>query len=106
MLINLTYKDVPFEFGPEQIAAQEDPKQALIHSPAICAINYTSNASVILSVDTSHITIGFFLAQCDPENPQKRYYSCFGSITLNECKSQFSQAKLELYGLYRALGTL
>jgi hypothetical protein len=34
-LINLTCKDVPFEFRPEHIAAQEDLKQALIHSPAI-----------------------------------------------------------------------
>jgi hypothetical protein len=34
-LINLTRKDVPFEFRPEHIAAQEDLKQALIHSPTI-----------------------------------------------------------------------
>jgi hypothetical protein len=68
-LINLTHKDVPFEFGPEHIAAQEDLKQALINSPAIRAIDYTSNAPVILSVDTSHITVGFFLSQCDPDNP-------------------------------------
>jgi hypothetical protein len=105
-LINLTRKDVPFKFGPEHIVAQEDLKQALINSPAIRAIDYTSNASVILSVDTSHIAVGFFLSQCNPDNPQKRYYSCFGSITLNERESHFSQAKLELYGLYCALGAL
>jgi hypothetical protein len=105
-LINLTHKDVPFEFGPVHIAAQEDLKQALIHLPAIQAIDYTSNASVILSVDTLHIAVGFFLSQCDPDNPRKQYYSRFGSITLNECESHFSQAKLELYGLYHALGAL
>jgi hypothetical protein len=105
-LINLTRKDVPFEFRPEHIAAQEDLKQALINSPAIQAIDYSSNAPIILSVDTSHIAVGFFLSQCDPNNPRKRYYSHFRSITLNEHESRFSQAKLELYGLYRALSAL
>jgi hypothetical protein len=68
-LINLTRKDVPFEFRPTQITAQEDLKHALITSPAICAIDYTSHSPVILAVDTSYITIGFYLAQCDIENP-------------------------------------
>jgi hypothetical protein len=34
-LIKLTRKDTPFQFGPEQIAAQEDLKQAILESPAI-----------------------------------------------------------------------
>jgi hypothetical protein len=105
-LINLTHKDVPFEFGPEHITAQKDLKQALINSPAIRAIDYTSNTPIILSINTLHITVSFFLSQCDPDNPGKHYYSRFGSITLNKHESCFSQAKLELYGLYRALGAL
>jgi hypothetical protein len=105
-LIHLTRKDVHFEFGTKEIAAQEDLKQALIESPALKAIDYNSSAPVILSVDTSSIAIGFLLAQCDPDNPRKRYYSRFGSITLNARESRFSQPKLELYGLYRALGAL
>ena len=70
-LIHLTRKDVPFYFRPKQIAAQEDLKQALIDSLAIRAIDYSSPAPVILSVNTSHIAVGFFLAQCDPDNPRK-----------------------------------
>jgi hypothetical protein len=70
-LINLTCKDIPFKFRSEHIAAQEDLKQALIHSPTICTIDYTSNAPIILSIDTSHIAVSFFLSQCDPENPCK-----------------------------------
>jgi len=31
----LTRKNYPFVFGPEQIAAQEDLKQALLDSPAL-----------------------------------------------------------------------
>jgi hypothetical protein len=68
-LIQLTRKDVPFEFGDKQIAAQNDLKDALLNSPALRAINYTSSAPIILLVDTLHIAVGFFLAQCDPENP-------------------------------------
>jgi hypothetical protein len=68
-LIQLTCKDVPFEFGDKQIAAQNDLKDALLNSPALCAINYTSSAPIILLVNTLHIAVGFFLAQCDPENP-------------------------------------
>ena len=32
-----------------------------------------------------------------------RYPSCFGSITFNDCEARYSQAKLELFGLFCAL---
>ena len=105
-LISLTRKDVPFQFGPEQIAAQEDLKTALLHSPALRAIDYTSSAPVILAVDTSYLAVGFYLCQCDVNDLRKRYFNRFGSITLNDRETRFSQPKLELYGLYRALGAL
>ncbi|KAF7350636.1 Integrase catalytic domain-containing protein [Mycena sanguinolenta] len=99
----LTRKDMPFLFGPAQIAAQEDLKNALIHSPALRPIDYSSNAPTILGVDTSPHAVGFLLCQCDPANLSCRYYARFGSITLNEREARFSQPKLELYGLFRAL---
>ena len=102
----LTRKNQPFIFGPEQIAAQDDLRQALIESPALRPIDYKSPAPVILAVDTSQIAIGFHLCQCCPDDPRKRYYARFGSITLNDRESRFSQPKLELYGLFRALGSL
>jgi hypothetical protein len=105
-LIKLTRKDIPFQFGAEQIAAQEDLKQAVIESPAVRAINYASLAPVLLAVDTSYIAISYYLCQCDENNLKKRYYNRFGSITLNDRESRFSQAKLEIYGLYRSLGAL
>lgn len=105
-LTKLTRKDQPFEFGPEQIAAQEDLKKALVESPALRPIDYESDAAVILSVDTSFIAVGYTLGQCDLDNTKIRYYSRFGSITLNDCEARFSQPKLELYGLYRALRAL
>ena len=105
-LVKLTRKDVPFEYGPEQIAAQEDLKQALLESPALRPIDYESDAAVILSVDTSSIAVGYMLGQCDLEKPALRYIARFGSITLNEREARFSQPKLELYGLYRTLRAL
>jgi RNase H-like domain found in reverse transcriptase len=81
----------------------DDLKQALLMSLALQPINYKSDAPVILSVDTSHIAIGFILSQCDLDNVKLRYHARFRSITLNEQESRFSQPKLELYGLYRSL---
>ncbi|CDO69490.1 hypothetical protein BN946_scf184662.g10 [Trametes cinnabarina] len=81
----------------------EDLKQALLESPALHAINYKSPVPVILAVDTSYIAVGYHLAQCDEQKPQIHYYSRFGSITLNERESHFSQPKLELCGLFHAL---
>ena len=105
-LVKLTRKNVPFEYGEDQITAQEDLKNALCNSPALRPIDYTSKGTVILSVDTSPIAIGYILGQCDPDSPKHRYIARFGSITLNEREARFSQPKLELYGLYRTLRSL
>ncbi|CAK5266388.1 unnamed protein product, partial [Mycena citricolor] len=99
----LTRKDMPFHFGTAQIAAQDDLKHALLSCPALRPIDYSSGDPVILSVDTSQIAVGFLLAQCDPNTPSRRFYARFGSITLNDREARFSQPKLELYGLFRAL---
>jgi hypothetical protein len=106
VLTILTRKDQPFIFGPEQLAAQEDLKQALVDSPTIRAIDYKSDLPVILAIDTSHIAVGYHLCQCDIDDPKKRCYVRFGSITLNDRESRFSQPKLELYGLYRSFRAL
>ena len=42
-LVNLTRKGVPFQFGLEEITAQEDLKKALLNSPALRPIDYTSH---------------------------------------------------------------
>jgi integrase-like protein/reverse transcriptase-like protein len=105
-LVKLTRKGTEWEFGQSQLDAMDDLKDALLKSKALRPIDYKSGAPVILSVDTSYIAIGFLLSQCDPINPKIRYYAKFGSITLNDRETRFSQPKLELYGLYRTLRTL
>ena len=74
-LVNLTRKGVPFHFGMEQVAAQEDLKAALITSPALRPIDYNSDSPIILTVDTFSIAVGFYLCQTDPENQHKRYFA-------------------------------
>jgi hypothetical protein len=86
--------------------AQIDLKEAVLTSPALRPIDYTSPSAVILAVDTSFIAVGFHLCQCDIDNPRRRYYNRFGSITLNDRENRFSQPKLELYGLFRSLASL
>ena len=105
-LVKLTRKAVPFEFGEEQVTAQKDILHALEEAQPLVPIDYTSDNPVILAVDTSHIAVGFFLCQCNPDNRKIRRYNRFGSITLNDRESRFSQPKLELYGLFRAVQTL
>jgi hypothetical protein len=100
-LTNLTRKDVPFIFGPEEREAYETLKDSILESPALHRINYECNRKVILAVDTSNIAIGFILLQVGTDG--KHYPNRFGSIVLNEVESHYSQAKLELYGLFHAL---
>ena len=105
-LVKLTRKGATFEYGAQQIEAQADLKQALLSSPALRPIDYTSGMAVILSVDTSSIAVGYLLCQCASDDSKKRYFARFGSITLNDREARFSQPKLELYGLYRSLRAL
>ena len=100
------HKDAPLIFRPEQISAQDTLKSALLTSPTLRPIDYTSNSPLILGVNTSSIVVGYLLCQCDANNPRIRCYARFSSITLNDCESHFSQLKLELYGLFHALRLL
>jgi hypothetical protein len=100
-LVNLTKKGAEFEFGKEEEEAMAELKNLACNLSTIRAINYSSDNEVILAVDTSKIMVGYILQQLGDNN--KRYPSRFGSITLNERESRYSQAKLELFGVFRAL---
>jgi hypothetical protein len=94
---------VEFIFGSEEIAAQEKLKDAIVKSPAIRTIDYSSDQTVYLSDDTSYIAIGYVLAQKMPDFDAKHYPSRFGSMLLNKRKANYSQPKLKLYGLFCSL---
>jgi hypothetical protein len=81
--------------------AMDAMKSAIVNSQALRPIDYTCDRDVFLSVDTSHIAVGFVLSQTGLDG--KRYPSRFGSIPMNATEARYSQPKLELYGLFRAL---
>lgn len=66
-LTNLTKNKVEFMWNREAQAAMETLKQAIVHSPAIRPINYSSPCEVILAVDSSYIACGWILYQLDVE---------------------------------------
>lgn len=103
--INELRKDgVPFTWGEAQKNAMTAIKEAIKNSPAIRPLDYSPNAGVVtLAVDTSYMAVGFYITQEDPNDKKKKFFVRFGSIALNEREAKWSQAKKELYGLYRAL---
>ncbi|KIY60606.1 hypothetical protein CYLTODRAFT_363855 [Cylindrobasidium torrendii FP15055 ss-10] len=66
-------------------------------------LDYTSEQPVILAVDMSYLTIGFFICQQDATDKKCRVCGHLGSISGNERKARFSQPKRELSGLFCAL---
>ena len=76
-------------------------KEAVANSLALHPIDYESERPVILAVDSCANGAGYILLQLGKDG--KRYPSRFGSITFNDRESRYSQAKLELYGLFRSL---
>ena len=100
-LIALTKKGAAFRFEEKEQQAMDDLKEAIVNSPALRPIDYTCGREVILAVDSSIYGVGFILSQIGEDG--KRYPSRFGSITWNDREKNYSQAKVELYGLMRAL---
>ena len=103
-LVELTRKGVYFKFGKEELASMEVLKMTLINSPVLQTIDYKSGREVVLAVDSLVTGVGFILLQVGEDG--RCYPICFGSIAWNEQEKNYSQAKLELYGLMRALNAV
>jgi hypothetical protein len=100
-LVRLTQKDSPFDWGTPQQEAMDALKLAFATSRALRPIDYECERTVYLSVDSSCIAVGYVLSQLGSDG--RRYPARFGSIPWNERESRYSQPKVELYGLFRAL---
>ena len=103
-LVDLTRKDADFIWNPEHDMAMNSLKTEIIKSSALIPIDYATTRPVYLAVDSSWRAVGWILSQ-QCEDGQRRP-SRFGSIAWNERKGQYSQPKIELYGLFRALRAL
>src|SRR5712672_3638201 len=103
-LVDLTRKGQTFKWQQEHAAAMQALKEAIISSPALISIDYSSDRPVYLAVDSSYRGVGWILSQECSDG--RRRPSRFGSISWSERESRYSQAKLELYGLFRTLRAL
>ena len=101
LLVNRTWKGVSFMWEEPQRIVMQRLKDAICLSPALRHLDYTSKCEVILAVDTSKTAVRYILSQEGEDG--KRVPNHFRSLTLMDVESRFLQAKLELYGLFRAL---
>jgi RNase H-like domain found in reverse transcriptase len=103
-LVNLTQKGEAFAWDDKHTTTMQSLKNTIIGSPTLISINYTSECPVYLAVDSSIHGVGWILSQKCLDGACCPAY--FGSILWNECKSHYSQAKLELYDLFHTLRAL
>ena len=94
-------KNQVFSWDEEKEEAFQTLKHLITTAPVLRPIDYNSENPIILSVDSSYIGVGFILSQNDDQG--KRRPARYGSIPFNEREARYSQPKLELYGLFRAL---
>jgi hypothetical protein len=100
-LTELWRHNVEFIWDERRQEAFAKLKELVSSAPALRPIDYTSENPVILSVDSSNIAAGMILSQMDDEG--RRRPARYGSIPMDEREARYSQPKLELFGLYRAL---
>ena len=100
-ITELWRKTEEFIWDERRKAAFETLKRIVVSAPALRPIDYLSALAVILAVDTSFKAMGMVLLQIDEKG--NRRPARYGSIPMNDRERRYSQPKLELYGLYRAL---
>jgi hypothetical protein len=101
-LTELYRNGVEFIWDERRQTAFDEIKTLVSSSPALRAIDYESDNPVVLSVDSSKEAAGFILSQLADDGKTKQP-ARYGSIPMSETESRYSQPKLELFGLYRAL---
>jgi hypothetical protein len=102
-LTELWRQDVEFIWDQRRQNSFAKLKELVSSVPALHPIDYSSINPVILSVDSSNIATGMILSQIDGQG--RRRPARYGSVPMEERESRYSQPKLELFGLYRALRT-
>ena len=100
-LTELVRKDAVFEWNDRREKAFQHLKELITTAPVLRPIDYSSDLPIVLSVDSSNIAVGFILSQEDSSG--RKHPARYGSLPMNERESRYSQPKLELFGLYRAL---
>ena len=107
-----------FSFSKEAEAAQNELKHLISSAPVLIKLDYeaakllshldklpraSDHGLVIVAVDSCQNGTGWILYQMIEK---EKHLVIFGSCTFNDTKSRYSQAKLELYGVFRAVKDL
>ena len=107
--------DDTFQFSEAALEAMNEIKRRVASPPVLRPIDYDTarhfnrqsptktNGEVTVAVDSSVYGTGFILYQQDEI---ERHPALFGSCTFNKVESRYSQPKLELYGVFRAVREL
>jgi hypothetical protein len=101
-LTELYRNNVEFIWDERRQEAFKTIKSLIASAPALRPIDYNSDNPVVLSVDSSKEAAGMILSQLENDGKTKRP-ARYGSLPMDEPSSRYSQPKLELFGLYRAL---
>ncbi|KAF7773662.1 hypothetical protein Agabi119p4_5829 [Agaricus bisporus var. burnettii] len=102
-LYNICKKGVPFEWGPEQITAQQHLKDSIAMCLHTRNPKFPSSKPLVLAVDSSWRGVGYYLYQRDENDQKLVHYVKFNSILMDERQQRYSQPKRELCGLRMAL---
>ncbi|KAE8239698.1 hypothetical protein A4X13_0g8112, partial [Tilletia indica] len=101
-LTQLTRKDAPFVWGPDQQAAMDTIKEVLAQRTYLVELKYGEDEPPIkLGVDAGPLACGFWLGQDDSD--AQTHVARYGSLPFNDREQAYSQAKRELYAIFRAL---
>ncbi|KAE8237361.1 hypothetical protein A4X13_0g8819 [Tilletia indica] len=80
-------------------------KQAALGKDYLGVIDYLSGDDIVLSVDSSQTAAGFVLYQ-ERTSPKAKVIILFDSIGMTDVEQRYSQPKLELCGVYKAVRKL
>ena len=84
-LTELVWQDAEFIWDKRQQQAFDTLKLAITSLPALQPIDYTSDRTVVLSVDSSIVAVEFILSQLDEQDHKQP--ACYSSIPMNECEA-------------------
>ncbi|KAL9934429.1 hypothetical protein V8E36_006885, partial [Tilletia maclaganii] len=96
----MTGAGVDFVWHDGMTVSMDNIKALLGEVDFLGVLDYFSGDEIVLAVDSSTIATGYVLYQ---ERPTGRVIILYGSIGFTEVESRYSQPKLELCGVYKAM---
>ncbi|CAD6973070.1 hypothetical protein A4X06_0g6736 [Tilletia controversa] len=95
-----------FRWSDKATSAMRKIQQAASRHPVLSSIDYEHGGALILAVDSSTIAAGWALFQEDSNAVNGRRIIQYGSMGFGDVEQRYSQAKLELCGVYKSIRVL